>query len=234
MKWKLYLLIFFISTSLYSKEWKNFKVFQKETHLKILSPADWLKSDRINCTIVWQQANKSNLENNRPKEYNNLAQRRDFYNWLYLEAIRQGHEVVWFKMVHYISKKLQVMETFPYTIFANKKLMEYAYRCSEIIFNNAFYEINHLFKLEQPLKENEALQWDKEILHKEQYIWADSIINTIDLKTEQKIERILQGKFLYSLLVPKEIRFTGNLSNKEDRYNYALNKLRSYCKTNYN
>ena len=90
------------------------------------------------------------------------------------------------------------------------------------------------FKLEQPLNENEALQWDKEILHKEQYIWADSIINTIDLKTEQKIERILQGKFLYSLLVPKEIRFTGNLSNKEDRYNYALNKLRSYCKTNYN
>ena len=83
----------------------NFKVFQKETHLKILSPADWLRSDRINCTIVWQQANKSNLENNRPKEYNNLAQRRDFYNWLYLEAIRQGHEVVWFKMVHYISKK---------------------------------------------------------------------------------------------------------------------------------
>ena len=55
-------------------------------------------------------------------------------------------------------------------------------------------------------------------------------MNSKDLKI---LDRIAKGKFLYSLLVPKEIRFEGSLSNSETRYNYAINKLRPYCKKAY-
>lgn len=234
MNWKLSFLLVLTSCSLHAKEWKTLKIYQQKTHQETLSSSDWLTSDRKNTTMVWQLANKSNLENNLPNQYENIVQRRDFYNWLYKEVDRQGHEVVWFKMVHFISKKLRVMETFPNTIFVNKKLMGYANSCSEIIFKNAFNEINKLLKSSQPLITNQALQWDKEILYKEQYIWVDSIINSIDAKSERKIENILSGKFLYRFLVPKEIRFSDHLSNKADRYNYAVKKLRAYCEENYN
>ncbi len=234
MKWMLYFLLVCLSNSLHAKEWKNFKEYQKETQQEKLSPADWLKSDRIHNSLIWQQANESNLENNHPSQYENIVQRRDFYKWLYLKSEKQGHEVVWFKMTHFISEKLHKMETFPFAIFTNKRIMRYANSCSEVIFNNAFNEANNLFKLKLPLIGKNALAWDKAILYKEQYVWVDEVINTIDTKSIQKIERILQRKFVYRPFIPKEISFDGDLQNNEERFNYALNKLRAYCEKYYN
>ena len=136
-------------------------------------------------------------------------------------------------MIHFISEKLHKMETFPFVIFTNKKIMQFANSCSEIIFNNAFTEANNLFKLKLPLTEEQALDWDKAILYKEQYIWVDEVINTIDTKSIQKIEHILQRKFFYRPFIHKEISFDGELKNKEERFNYALNKLRAYCEKHY-
>lgn len=229
-----FLFLFVSNLSLYAKEWGSIRIFHKVTHKENLSSSDWLKSDRIHNTSIWQQANAFNLENNLSQEYKSIVERRDFYEWLYIESEKIGHEVLWFKMVHFISNKLHKAENFPLNIFVDKKIMQYANSCSEIIFNNAFNEVKSLFKLELPLTEKQALEWDKDMFYKEQYVWVDGVINTIDAKSVQKIERVLQGEFLYSLLVPKEIRFDGNLTNREERYNYALNKLRLYCQKVYN
>ncbi|MDO7173817.1 Insecticidal toxin complex protein [Mariniflexile sp. AS56] len=226
--WCFFLFLFISNLSIYAKEWRSLKAYQEATKQEMLLPSDWLKSDRTHNTGVWEMANAYNLEKNQPQEYSSLASRRDFYKWVQTEVEKRGHQVVWFKMVQFISSKLRVMETFPNVIFVNKKIMTYAQSCSETIFKNSFIEISNLFKLTSVLNEVTGLEWDKRILYKEQYVWVDGFINSIDTRSLNKIETILEGKCLYGVFVPKEIRFTGDLDNKEMRYEYALNKLRLY------
>ncbi|MFI0429496.1 Insecticidal toxin complex protein [Mariniflexile sp. HMF6888] len=230
MNFKIYYFLFLLvsSLSVNAKEWKSLRVYHKTTHKETLLPSDWLKSDRINNTAVWRLANAFNLENNLPQEYTTIAERKDFYKWANAEVEKQGHQVVWFKMVHFVSSKLCTMETFPNVIFVNKKMMTYANSCSESVFENSFPEINTLFKSTDVLNGEAGLQWDKDILYKEQYVWVDAIIDNIDSHSLKKMENILKGKCLYGIFVPKAIRFTGDLTNKDIRYEYALNTLRRY------
>ncbi len=229
MRYYYFLFLFILNYSLYAKEWKNLKVYQKVSHQENLLPSDWLRYDRVHNTLVWQKANFYNLNNNLPKEYTNIIERRDFYKWIDSEIKAKGEHIVWFKMAYFISSKLYVMETFPFNMFANKIILGYGHDCSESIFNNVFVDAKKLYESDIILNENEALEWDKDILHKEQYVWVDGVINNIDSQGIKKIEHILQGKFLYSLLVPKDIRFYDTLSNSEMRYEYAIQTLRPYC-----
>lgn len=229
MNYYYFLFLVAFTQSLFAKEWKNLKSYQEFSNQKNLPPSDWLRYDRINNTLIWQQANLYNLSNNRPQEYANIVQRRDFYNWIDSEIKAKGNQVLWFRMAYFISSRLHKMETFPLCIFINKNILDYAYNCSESVFNHAFMEIKKLYESESVLIENDALQWDKDLLYKEQYVWVNDVINRIDAKHIKKIENILQGKFLYSLLVPKEIRYHDRLSNNTQRYEYALQTLRPYC-----
>ena len=43
-----------------------------------------------------------------------------------------------------------------------------------------------------------------------------------------------KGKGFYGLMVAKEIRFQGDISNSNERYEYALESLRKYCRERYN
>mgnify|MGYP000468783031 FL=1 len=233
MRWIILFIIIIFSNSISAKEWRNLKAYQKITQKQNLSPSDWLKSDRLKNTLVWQLANQYNLIHNLPEEYNKIKERKDFYEWVYKEIERKGHEVVWVKMAHYISTKLRKMESFPYSIFSIKKILEYANMGSKQVFNKAFVELKSIYKSHKIYKGKEAERWDKNILHKEQYLWIDSIYKTMYEKSLKKIKRIAKGAFLYALVVPKAIRFKGNLSKAEARYNYAFNRLRVYCKNRY-
>ncbi len=71
------------------------------------------------------------------------------------------------------------------------------------------------------------------IQKKEQYKWIDSIYKTMDAKNLKTLERIAKGNFLYSVFVPKAIRFKGDLSKAEMRYNYAIEVLKPYCENRY-
>ena len=102
------IIIFFaitLTSSVFAKEYKSYKQFQKETKKEKLSSSDWLKRDRLSNTITWQNANHFNLINKFSSEYINIVQRRDFYSWLNIELTKKGHEIVWVKMAHFISKK---------------------------------------------------------------------------------------------------------------------------------
>lgn len=233
MRWIIIFVFFVFNNSVSAKEWRNLEAYQKITQKQNLSPSDWLKSDRLKNTQVWQQANQYNLTHNLPDEYTKIKERKDFYKWLYKELDNKGHEVVWVKMAHYISTKLRKMESFPYSIFLNAKILEYANIGSKRVFNSAFVDLNLMYNSDKVYKGNLAIQWDKNILYKEQYLWIDSIYKTMDNRSLKKLHRIANGKLLYALVVPKAIRFKDNLSNTKARYNYALNKLRAYCKNRY-
>lgn len=70
-------------------------------------------------------------------------------------------------------------------------------------------------------------------IKKKQYEWIDSIYKTMDANNLKTLERIAKGKFLYGLVVPKAIRFIGNLSKAEIRYEYAIKVLKPYCENRY-
>ncbi|WP_418603086.1 Insecticidal toxin complex protein [Hwangdonia sp.] len=233
MRWITFFIIIIFSNSVSAKEWRNLKTYQKTTEKQNLSPSDWLKSDRLKNTLVWQRANHYNLTHNLPKEYVNIKERKAFYMWLYNELDKKGHEVVWVKMAHFISTKLHKMESFPFDIFTSKRILGYANRGSKLVFNDAFVPLNSIYQSHKIYTGPNAVQWDKDMLYQEQYFWIAPIYKTMDERSLKKFQRIAKGTFLYAWVVPKAIRFKGNLSNAEARYKYAFNTLRTYCKNRY-
>ncbi|NMH86257.1 Insecticidal toxin complex protein [Flavivirga algicola] len=233
MRWIIYLFILIFYNTLSAKEWKSLRVYKKETQRESLSPSDWLKCDRTRNTLVWREANVFNLKNNLPQEYKSIVQRRDFYKWFINELNRKNHEVVWVKMAHFISKKMHLTEVFPYSIFSKKAIKAYARQGSETVFNNVFVELQKLYNSQAILKTEKALEWDKKILKREQYEWIEAIYKAMDSSSLKTLGRIAKGQFLYGIFVPKAIRFRGDLSKAEMRYNYAIEVLKPYCKNRY-
>jgi len=223
----------FCSIFLYAKEWKNIKSYRELTKNEELAASDWLKSDRKNNNIIWKNANSFNLNNNLPKEYLTIKQRRDFYKWIYFELKQKGHEVVWPTMAYFISKKLSLFKTFPSRLLIKRQVKLNSFQGSEIVFNNSFPEMKVILNSKEILKKDLAIIWDENILKKEQFDWLEEIYSKIDKRSLRQIERIAKGKFLYSIIIPKAIRFKGSISNPEARYNYALNQLKEYCQQHY-
>lgn len=233
MKYTWIVVIILLSQNSFAKEWSSLKTFKKETGLSSLLDSDWLKSDRKKNTQVWHNANIYNLNHKKPSEYETIVQRRDFYEWLYHFLEEKKHDVVWPKMAHYISKKLRLTKAFPFSIFTKRKVKEYAYQGSETVFNQAFEFIAQLLISDNPLQGQDALDWDNTIIYKEQYLWLSEIYADVDNETLYTITKMANGKGFYALLVPKAIRFEGNINDAETRYLYALNKLRTYCEKHY-
>ena len=225
-----------ISCSLitHAKEWRNLRVYKKQTNNHVLSPTDWLKKDRTNNTLIWQQANIYNLQHGLHQEYSNVIERRDFYKWLIVNLDSKGHEVIWPKMAHYISSKLRLTKAFPYTIFIRKNIKNYANEGSETVFRKGFSLLKELYFSKSILKGKQAEAWDKAILYEEQYYWIEQIYQEMDNKSINTIERMAKGKGFYSFNVPKSIRFKGDISSIQARYDYAIGTLRPYCKKRYN
>lgn len=227
-----YFIIFYIMLlpfRLIAKEWKCLKSYQKETQHTELSPSDWLKSDRKNNTEVWRNANSYNLTYNKAEAYTTFDQRKDFFAWIDAELSNKGHEVVWPSMAYFINNKLRLLETFPYKLMTHRSMKAYANAGSDAVFINSFETLKRLYNSETILKDEMAVAWDKNILHEEQFVWIQSVYETMDDRSIARVEKIAKGKSIYGLFVPKVIRFEGGISCTEDRYNYALEKLRSYC-----
>ena len=108
MKMLFFFLVFILSTSISAREWKCLKEYKKVTKNKTLLASDWLKQDRKKNTKIWQNANSYNLNNNLPKEYETIEQRKAFYAWYSLEIQKKGHQVIWPKMAFFISKKMNL------------------------------------------------------------------------------------------------------------------------------
>lgn len=229
-RWVFLFVLVIFCTSVYAKEWANLKTYQKATKTKGLIASDWLQKDRTNNTQVWQSANSHNLKHNGYKEYVNIEQRRDFYEWFKGVIRKKGHEVYWVTMAHFISRKMRLFKAFPYTLFLNKNVKYYAELGNETVFNKAFLKLKELQESTLVLKGEAAVNWDHAILKAEQHNWIQEVYQVMDAKSLKTLKRIAKGKGLYSVVVPKSIRFTGELANPKDRFNYAIEVLKPYCK----
>jgi len=228
MKIIAFVLVFGFSLSIQAKEWKSLKQYQRITQNEQLSPSDWLASDRRQNSQVWQNANAYNLIHNNSSEYQTIKQYLDFYIWIDHEFEVKGHEVVWQKMAYFISCKLRLLETFPHGLLVTERVKVYARRGSQVVFNNAFERLKNLYDSDEILKNESAMQWDKTMLHDEQFIWIESIYKELDKKSLKQIERMARGQFLYALVVPKAVRSKDNISKPADRYQYSRHSLRPY------
>jgi hypothetical protein len=220
-------------STFYGKEWKCLKTYQKETSNSLLSESDWLTFDRTHRTTVWTSANAYNLVHNKPEEYQTIKQRSAFYEWMRQVLKEKGHEVIWPAMAELISNKLQIMQHFPQCLLIRKKVKNYAKLGGGIVFNSSFDNLKTIYNAAALLKNTAALQWDETMLYNEQFIYLETIYKTIDKRSLHQIERIAKGKFLYGIVVPRAIRFEGDISNPKDRYNYGINKLKPYCENRY-
>lgn len=214
-----------------SKEWSCLKEYQKQTNQVTLQPQDWLKRDRLRKTVTWKNANAYNLTHNLPHEYETIKQHKDFYEWLDADLKAKGHEVLWPKMAYFISNKLRLLECFPYEMLANKKFIQYGHAGSNSVFINSFPMLKNLYESEIVLQGTAAVDWDKAILKEEQYDWIEKVYLQMDEKSITLMERVAAGRSFYGLFVPKKVRYKGDISKAEERYDFALNKLRVYCKT---
>ena len=231
MKHFLFVTLFIYCTSLQAKEWRSLRYYQKTTKLHLLSASDWLKKDRKRNTNVWQNANRYNLKNNLPEDYTTIKQRRDFYAWYYFEITNAGHQVVWPSMAHFITSKLRLLCAFPLSIFTSKDVKEYALKGSEDVFNQSFIRLNNLLQNPKILTDTKAKKWDEIVVHLEQFVWLEAIYKYMPDSSLKTIESMAKGKFLYSIAVPKDVKFVGSIKSAMDRYEYAINILKPYCET---
>lgn len=233
MRYFLILFFFFFYVDSSAAEWKSLKQYQKITGRSTLLHKDWLKKDRLKNTTTWKQANSFNLKHNLFLEYQTIKQRRDFYKWYALSVEQKGHKVVWPRMAHFISSKLNLATSFPYKLVLKKDVLVSSEEGSRKVFNSAFKNMYNLSTIPNALSTAESLVWDKAILHKEQYQWIKPIYVKMSSKTLKRLERIAKGKSVYALVVPKRIRFKGSLLKPIDRYTYAMQTLRKHCKNSY-
>ncbi|MDO6854362.1 Insecticidal toxin complex protein [Cellulophaga lytica] len=233
MRYLVTLILFFFCVDSSAAEWKNFKAYQQKTGRNTLLPKDWLKKDRLKNTVTWQQANSFNLKNNSFLEYQTIKQRRDFYKWYALSIEKKGHKVVWPRMAHFISAKLNLATHYPYKMFLKNDVIDAAKIGSEKVFNSAFLSMYNLYSNTTVLNEKESLAWDKAILYKEQHIWVKEVYDTLNEKTLKRLAHIAKGKFVYAVVVPKKLRFKGCLASAQERYTYAMQTLRKHCENSY-
>ncbi|WP_066224908.1 hypothetical protein [Formosa haliotis] len=216
----------------FAKEYKSLKAFQAETNQEALQASDWLKSDRIKNTKVWKKANFFNLKQENYNAYTTVIQRLYFYKWIQVELDKNSHEIEWVHMAIFISDKLRLIGQFPFKYFLHKNTITYTNLGSAVVFEHAFPELKELLFSSEPLRGEPARTWDVNMLHKEQYIWVESVYQHMDEKSLKQISNIAKGNGVYGLFVEDALEFSGDLKDPDARYAYAINILLPYCRDN--
>jgi hypothetical protein len=224
-------LIFINSLGSFSQEWKRLKTYQKETGNLILKEGYWLKKDRKNQTKVWENANRFNLENDAYLKYKTIQQIRDFYLFIKIELDNKGDEIKWVHAAYIIANELSKTEIsfIRFTIVRNNEVIEFAQEGSQKVFEYSFPKLKELYFSKEPLKGNEAKNWDKNQAIIEQCEILDPLYKKLSIKALKKLENMAKGKGIYNLGVIKDIRYDGDINNCNTRYNYSMNKLIPFC-----
>ncbi len=223
------LFLFLLSSNLIlSQEWKNLKSYQKETNNIVLKDGCWLKKDRKNKTSVWKNANVYNLlEKGGYLKYITIKEKRDFYIWFDEIRIKQGHDIKWIGIASIAANQLSKLNTFFVKgfIVRNKEIIYFTQIGSKKVFAFAFPKMKNLYTSSTPLKGKEAKFWNQKYGLTEQCEVLEPLFQNLSQKALNKLERIAKGKGIYSLGVPKKLRFIGNIDDCKNRYNHGINTL---------
>lgn len=231
-KTNLYVISFLATLNiLFAQEWRNLHSYKKETGSSTLKEGCWLKRDRKNQTIIWQQANIFNLQKtNGYLQYKSIEQISDFYNWFDIERKKLGHEIQWIGISSIATGQLVKIEHFAVRkfIIRNKEIVQFANDGSKAVLKYAFPNMKKLYFSKEILKDKAAENWDLEFGKNEQCIVLEVCYQKLSTKALYKLERMAKGKGIFYLAIPKQIKYEGNVANCNDRFEHGLHKLIPY------
>ncbi len=222
------------------KEYKSERQFARQnkgkTWDKDRGQGDWLKTDRLQNTALWKNANDFNIKQDKGyKEYTKISQRRDFYQWFQTSTEQQGSTTMWAGAAAIVAGQMAQVED-PITSWVlgiGKDIVDFVHAGNKAIFNDVFGDLKQLYnkgKSGSPLKGETAKLWDANILYKEQFIIVQPIYQKQTAATIMQLSRMAKGEGLYGAgyLFQEELKFKGNILNPQDRYNHGMNRVVPY------
>ena len=222
------LLLLLNSNFVFAQEWKNLRSYKKETQKVILSDGCWLKKDRKRRTSTWKKANQYNLTlKDGNSKYETISQIRDFYGWFDRERIELGHEMQWIGIAYIATQQLSKLNEgfIHFFIVRNNELKLFANEGSKKVFAYTFPKLKELYFLNIPMQGISAKQWDENHSMNEQCTVLAPLFEKLSKKAYKKLDRIVKGKGIYSIGVPRKLRFEGELMDCKARIKYGNEKI---------
>ncbi len=228
------LFLFIVINSVFSsaQEWKSLRYYQKKTGNNSLSEGYWLKKDRKHETEVWEQAILFNLAlEDGNKKYTTICQIRDFYTFFNKEIKKQGHEIKWVGIAAKAASQLSQIETgvIRVLIVRDKKLAKFAHNGALKVFEFAFAQFREVYFSSNMIVGEAAILWDKKYGKIEQCEILEPLYAQLPEKTVHKLARMAKGKGVYNLVVPKKLKFVGEITNCQTRYEHGRDRLAPFC-----
>lgn len=227
----LMLLFVFVFESVYTQEYRNVHTYKKITNYEILQNGCWLKKDRLKKTEIWKNANVFNLSaENGNLKYTSISQIRDFYKWFDKEVKLKGHKINGVGIASIAATQLSNIDNRFIRIFIvrNKEIVLFANKGSKKVLEFAFPLLKKIYFSEELITGEKAKNWDINNGTFEQCNVLEPLYNALSFKAFYRLERIAKGKGIFNLAVPNELKFEGDITNCQSRFEHGKNKLLPY------
>ncbi len=211
-----------------AQEWKSLKAYQKETGESSLREGCWLKKDRTNFTEKWAQANLFNLSSeNGNRKYKTISQIRDFYLWFDLEREQLGHEIKWIGIASIAAGQLAEMDKkfIRNFVVRNSEVVKFANEGSKAVFAFAFPLLKKVYFSDTIIKGSDAVSWGLDYGKAEQCQILNPLYVRLSPKALQKLTQMAKGEGIFSLGIPKVLKFEGQINDCQARFEHGINKL---------
>ncbi len=224
-------------------EYESAEAFAKankgKTWDKDRGKGDWLKSDRENNTDIWSNANKFNLQQEGGNlQYCTITERTAFYGWFQKQTDAKGFETKWAGAAYVIAQQMSLMEDPLIASMTDKAVIKFANDGNKAIFDDVFDNLKDLYN-GGVLKGEAASNWDAATLTHEQRDVVQPIYARQTAETIKTLQSLAQGigykatlGYMFDRRFPigGPLKFEGNISNWQDRYNHGMNKAVPFYK----
>lgn len=205
-----------------------------------LNDGDWLISDRVIASDRWDRANMHNLLQQRPHEYTQPHERRDFYLWIYNYTSERGFETRW-PLAAYLVARGAAHLSYGNDWIIDDDVQVAARRGNQIIFDDVFPKLRALVT-GPVLRGVAAQQWDAQTLSEEQTL-IQTMYTTMGQTTINDFGSVARGEsglayaasLIPSLRVTRPHRdgiyhrgireiepFSGDIMSIDDRFRYGM------------
>lgn len=185
----------------------------------------WLKIDRKHHNYIWNTANQVNfLKADGFNQYQDIAERSDFYKWLQHRTDSLGFETKWAGIAAITTTKLsKLLTTIPeLTGNSNKEIQAFVRYGNQLIFDDIWSELQKLC-IGSCLKGIEAEKWDGQLLLREQQL-IDPSYQKLSRKSLYALENSLRKENLLSKFI-SGLEFDGSLLSIRDRWIFGMKMM---------
>lgn len=231
IKFGFVLLFVLVFESVYAQEYRNIRMYKKITNNEILQDGCWLKKDRKRQTEVWNNANIFNLSVKKGNlKYTSISQIRDFYKWFDNVIKQKGHEINGVGVASIAATQLSNIDNGFIRIFIvrNKEIISFANEGSKKVLKFVFPLLKKVYFSEVLITGENAKNWDIKNGTFEQCIVLEPLYNSLSFKALYRLEKIAKGKGIFNLAVPNELKFEGDITNCQSRFEHGVKKLLPY------